>query len=91
MIKARVNKKKDAVCDECGADRKTSLDLFDIMLAGNITTVCDQCADDLLYKSLGCVCHTNHRVKSPQDLRIIRQRHWWKEALEKRDKKRGKV
>lgn len=81
MIKARVNKKRESICAECGAGRDDSLDLFDIKLAGKVITVCDKCADDLLYKSLGCVCYVNHRTKSPKDMRIIRQRNAWKDRI----------
>lgn len=82
MIKARVNKKMDDYCRECGAKRDECLDLFDIKMLDKKITLCDNCIDDLFYKCLGCGQYTRHRVKSPKDMKIIRQRNSWKDKLD---------
>lgn len=81
MIKARVNKKRESVCDECGANRDNCLDLFDFKISGKIVTLCDKCTDDLFFKTLSCTGYVNHRVKTPKDTRIIRARNAWKNKL----------
>lgn len=74
MIKMRVNKFQGATCCECGNGRKESLDLFDICIGGDIITICDQCNEMLLKKTLAASCKVNNRVKSTQDMIVIRNR-----------------
>lgn len=74
MIKMRVNKFQYAECCECGCTRDESLELFDIMLGGDIITVCDMCNNQLLRKALSASCMVDSRVKDKRDLEIIKMR-----------------
>lgn len=74
-IRMRTNKSYDAVCKVCGATRKNSLDFFDIAFTDkHIITICDMCNEQLFNKSLKATCYVNGRVKSQDDLQIIRSR-----------------
>lgn len=73
-IKMRTNKEPGARCCECGAGRKTSLDMFDVCIGGTIQTICDLCNEDLFRKTLTATCNVNHRLKSQQDMQIITRR-----------------
>ena len=73
-IKMRTNKDPDAVCCECWATADQSLGMFDICIGGTVHTVCDLCTDKILSKTVSAIVGINHRVKSPQDMDIIRRR-----------------
>ena len=73
-IKMRNNKDTESVCCECGDKRKDVLDMFDIRIGGNIFTICDRCNADLLHKTLCAECAKNGRVKTPEDMRVLRKR-----------------
>lgn len=74
-IRMRTNKSSDAVCKVCGANRKNSLDLFDIAFTDkHIITICDMCNSKLFNKSLKAECYVNGRIKSKADLQVIRSR-----------------
>ena len=73
-IKMRNNKDRDAYCCECGHHRSEVLDMFDICVGGNIFTICDECNEALLYKTLCAECHKNGRVKTQDDMRVMRKR-----------------
>lgn len=73
-IKMRNNSKPDAVCCECGENQKQVLNMFDLCIGGNIFTICDACNEKLFSKSLSAECMKNGRLKSPQDIAIIRKR-----------------
>lgn len=74
MVKMRVNKNDEAVCCECGNNREKSLELYDICIGGNIITICDECNDKVLSKTLKASCKLHEKLKSKADLRIIRSR-----------------
>ena len=73
-IKMRNNRSKESICCECGDDRRNVLDMFDICIGGNIFTICDRCNEALLYKTLCAECNKNARVKTPEDMRVMRKR-----------------
>ena len=70
----RINKNDEAVCCECGNDREKSLELYDICIGGNIITICDECNDKVLSKTLSASCRLHERLKTKTDLRILRNR-----------------
>lgn len=73
-IKMRNNKSLDSVCCECGTARKNVLDMFDVCIGGNVFTICDECNEALFYKTLKAECYKNERVKTQNDLRVLRMR-----------------
>lgn len=73
-IKMRINKDIEAKCCECGAGKKQSLNLFDIKIANQVFTLCDECNLALFNKTLHAECHKNGRTKTPEDIAIIRKR-----------------
>lgn len=73
-IRMRNSKDPNSVCCECGNGRRQVLDMFDICIGGNIFTICDECNEVLLHKTLTAECNKNNRVKSPEDMAIIRKR-----------------
>lgn len=73
-IRMRNSKDLDSVCCECGEHRKEVLDMFDICIGGNIFTICDVCNEMLLSKTLSAECAKNARVKTPEDMKVIRKR-----------------
>lgn len=73
-IRMRNNTKPDSVCCECGDGRKDVLDMFDVCVGGNIFTICDVCNEALLFKTLRAECHKNGRVKTPEDMKVMRMR-----------------
>lgn len=77
MVKMRVNKQATPRCRSCGATRKNSIELFDISFgeANAIEiTICDKCNETLFNKSLKATCAVNAKLKSPADLKVIRNR-----------------
>lgn len=70
----RVNTNGDAVCCECGNGRSNSIELFDIMIGGEVFTLCDLCNDMLFQKVLRASCSVSSKVKSPADMLIIKKR-----------------
>lgn len=73
-MKMRINKNDEAVCCECGNDREKSLELYDICIGGNVITICDECNDKVLSKTLSASCRLHERLKTKTDLRILRNR-----------------
>ena len=73
-IKMRNNKDSNSICCECGHPRKEVLDMFDLCIGGNVFTFCDECNEQIFYKTLKADCAKNARVKTPEDMRIIRKR-----------------
>lgn len=79
-IKMRINNEGERVrCQVCNTDRKNSLEMFDLAIAADgpapiIIRICDLCCDKLLTKMLKGVCHVNDKVKSRQDMKVIRNR-----------------
>lgn len=64
-----------ATCDICGATKKQSLELFEIMFnPDKKVTICDLCNEKLLTKTLRANCMINERLKTKQDITIIRKR-----------------
>lgn len=74
-IRMRNNQKFDSVCCECGKSKKQVLDMFDIQIGGVVLTICDECNEAIFYKTLRANCYTNGRVKSHEDMSIIRKRN----------------
>lgn len=73
-IKMRNNRKLDSICCECGMGRKDVLDMFDICIGGQIFTICDECNEALLQKTLSAECYKNGRIKMPEDMAVLRKR-----------------
>lgn len=73
-IRMRNNKDPNSICCECGDNRKEVLDMFDVCVGGNIFTICDICNEALFYKTLRAECNKNARVKTPQDMAVMRKR-----------------
>lgn len=73
-IRMRNNKSMDSVCCECGDHRRDTLEMFDVCIGGHIFTICDRCNEDLLFKTLKGECNKNARVKTPEDMRVMRKR-----------------
>lgn len=75
-IRMRTNKNTDSICKVCGDSQKEVVEMFDISFTPkNQITICDFCMNQLLDKTLHMVCETNHKVKTPKDLKAIRRRH----------------
>lgn len=73
-IKMRNNNDKDAICCECGDSQSQVLNMFDLCIGGQIFTICDACNEKILSKTLSAEVMKNGRVKSQQDMAIIRKR-----------------
>lgn len=74
-IKMRLNKSDESVCKVCGNTRKTSLELFDIAFTDkHIITICDSCNEVLFNKTLKASCMIDSKLKSQDDLEVIRNR-----------------
>lgn len=73
-IRMRNNRQSDSICCECGKSRREVLDMFDICIGDNIFTICDICNEVLLFKTLRAECNKNARVKTPEDMKIMRKR-----------------
>lgn len=99
-IKMRNNKDLDSVCCECGHHRSDVLDMFDLCVGGNVFTICDECNEQLLHKTLKAECYKNGRTKTQQDMKVMRKRadgsyksRWYlkqEEAKRKGDAHEGK-
>lgn len=70
----RNNIKTDAVCCECGESQEEVLNMFDLCIGGKIFTICDACNEKLFSKCLNADVMKNSRVKTQQDMVIIRKR-----------------
>lgn len=67
MIKMRVNKSKQSVCDECGTEFMDTLEMYDIMFVSEMYTVCYDCANTLFHKLLKADCLYNGKLKDKDD------------------------
>lgn len=74
-IKMRVNQDKDAVCKICLAKSNEVLNMFDLKLGDVRITICDECNEELLRKTLNAECFKNGRVKSREDIAMINKRN----------------
>lgn len=75
-IKMRTVKGDPTVtCKICGATRKQSLEIFEIAFTDKAKlTICDLCNDKLLYKTIKASCRVNEKLKSKEDMLVIRKR-----------------
>lgn len=73
-IKMRVQKKKDTCCSACECKPDEAIDFFDVMVGDTIFTICDECVEVLMMKSLNAKCYTNGRIKQQSDIRIANRR-----------------
>ena len=73
-IKMRNNKELDSICCECGHHRSDVLDMFDLCVGGNVFTICDECNEQILFKTLKAECAKNGRVKTQHDMAVMRKR-----------------
>lgn len=71
----RTVKESNAICKICGATRKQSLEIFEIMFTEKAKLqLCDLCNDKLLYKTLSASCKVNNKLKNKEDIAIIKKR-----------------
>lgn len=71
----RTMRDPDAICKICGATKKQSLEIFEIMFTEKAKlTLCDLCNEQLLNKTLRASCNVNSKIKSKGDMSIIRKR-----------------
>lgn len=71
----RTLKNIDASCKICGASRKESLEMFEIMFTEKAKiTLCDLCNRKLLYKTLKADCLVNDKVKNKEDVAVMSKR-----------------
>lgn len=74
-IKMRTVKDSEAICKICGATKKQSLEIFEIMFTEKAKlTLCDLCNEKLLNKTLKASCNVNNKIKSKEDIKIINKR-----------------
>lgn len=73
-IRMRNNNDKNAVCCNCKETQDQVLNMFDICIGNTILTICDECNNKILYKTLNAECMKNGRVKSQKDIQIINRR-----------------
>lgn len=73
-IKMRVNKNKESECDCCGEKWKNVPEIYDIMIFGEIHTICMKCTQELFCKILKADCLYNSRLKSDED--VTRERNF---------------
>ena len=52
MIRMRVNQNEKSTCKECGCKWKDTREMYDILLCGEMTTICKGCLDELFQKIL---------------------------------------
>jgi hypothetical protein len=74
-IRMRASKNENAKCCECGKGKEKSLEVFDVMIGNEVITICDECMNKLLSKSLKASCMVNAKLKSNHDLAIISTRN----------------
>lgn len=73
-IKMRNNNDSDAVCCECWETQNQVLNMFDVCIGDTVLTICDSCNEKLFNKVLHAECYKNERLKSQEDLAVIRKR-----------------
>lgn len=73
-IKMRNNKDQDAVCCECGGTQEEVLNMFDLLVGGDVFTVCDVCNEKIFYKTLQANVIKDSRTKTQREIGIIRRR-----------------
>ena len=74
IIKMRTNKEGDCTCDTCGEKRKNVIAMYDLMLGDKLITICDDCNETLLSKSLKASCLVQGKTKSKMDMQIMDRR-----------------
>ena len=67
--------KKEASCELCENNTRTSLEMFQFQIGDVIHTVCDQCLDQIFQRALSGVCYVNAKTKDKHDMAIIRKRN----------------
>lgn len=67
-MKMRVNNHKDSVCDFCNEKWKDVPEMYDMMLMGNIYTICKACTQEMFMKILKADCLYNGKLKSAEDI-----------------------
>lgn len=73
-MRARINKKQDCICLDCGNERKDSLELYDLKIGNTVFTLCDLCANDLFKITLKLTTNLQGKLKSSKDLALISKR-----------------
>lgn len=86
-IKMRMNKDDSSTCKVCGADRRHSLEMFDIKFDDKHSiTICDICNGVLFNKTLKADCMVHGKVKSTNDIQVINYRNRKKVGQEQYDR-----
>lgn len=74
-IKMRVNNEgSDVRCQCCNRTRQESLEMFDLMVAGQYFRLCDMCNSELLTHTIRASCAVDKKIKSAHDMEVIRSR-----------------
>ena len=75
MIRMRVNQNEKSTCEECGCKWKDTREMYDILLCGEMTTICKGCLDELFQKILRMDVKYSSRVKSTIDQKRANNEH----------------
>ena len=71
MVKMKVNKNKNSRCDECNTLYKNTPEMYDLLLCGEIFTLCKDCVDVLFQKTLKASCMYNGKIKQKEDMQRL--------------------
>lgn len=89
MIKMRVNRKADSVCQECGCKWQNTPEMYDLAICDDIYTLCKDCIDDVFRKTLRMTCMYNSKVKSKDDMQRVKNYTKWRFGNEIQKSYRG--
>lgn len=71
-IAMRISKK--LACEICGESKENVLELFDLKLGNKVVTLCDDCVQQVLSKTLKANVEVNSKLKTKHDLAILKKR-----------------
>lgn len=73
-IKMRISKDECCRCISCGNSREQSLEMFELKIGAFTFFLCDSCNEVILQKALKANCLVNGKLKTKNDLKVIRKR-----------------
>lgn len=77
VVKMRVNTEKKSECNGCGIKWSNTKEMYDMMICGNLFTLCFDCVDKIFHKTLLANCKYNAKIKSKEDeQRIINYKNY---------------
>lgn len=74
MIRMRTNNEEYCSCNSCKTTKENALQMFDIQIGKVVVTLCDECNEKLLGKTLIATNKVNERLKTSSDMKIINKR-----------------